>query len=121
MDRGLPSIAPFIYMYVYLLVVAGLCQIESRIMATSIRVENALHRILLEIVESEHRSIGKVVEEAVRLYEKEKFWNEVDRALERLHADPVASREYLDELAEWNAMPNEVLAAEPRYFMPQSL
>lgn len=82
-------------------------------MATTVRVEDDVHRTLREIAESEHRPIGKVIEEAVRLYEKEKFWNEVNASLERLREDPVAWQDSMDELAEWDAMPNEVLAAEP--------
>jgi hypothetical protein len=89
---------------------------EENTMATTVRVEDDVHRSLREIAERERRPIGKVIEEAVRLYEKEQFWNEVNASLERLREHPVAWQDYVDELADWDAMPNDALAAEPPYY-----
>ncbi len=68
-------------------------------MARTVRVDDKLHTRLREIAEAEHRPIGKVIEEAIQHYEREKFWREANDAVERLRADPVAWEEYQDEVA----------------------
>ena len=66
-------------------------------MAT-IRVDEQLATKLRELANKERRPIRDLVRDAVDHYEKEKFWREVEASVERLRADPVAWREYQDEI-----------------------
>jgi hypothetical protein len=46
----------------------------------------------------EHQPIGQVIEDAVSRSKREKFWQEVEASVERLRADPVAWKDYQDEI-----------------------
>lgn len=68
-------------------------------MATTVRVEDELATTLRNLAREEHRPIGKVIEAAVTEYKREKFWREVEASVERLRADPVAWKDYREEIA----------------------
>jgi len=50
---------------------------ETQMASTSVRVDPKLHATLRKLAEAEHRPIGKVIEDAVARYEKDKFWQEM--------------------------------------------
>ena len=87
-------------------------------MAT-VRVEKKLHDTLRELSKAEHRSIGEVIEEAIAKYEKDKFWKEMHEGFARLRADPVAWKEYQDEVALWDSLSNDGLEDEEPYYTPE--
>ncbi|MDQ3539377.1 MAG: ribbon-helix-helix protein, CopG family [Chloroflexota bacterium] len=87
-------------------------------MAT-VRVEKKLHDTLRELAKSEHRPIGKVIEDAVAKYEKDKFWKEMHEGFARLRADPVAWKEYQDDAAVWDTMSSDGLENEEPYYSPE--
>ncbi len=68
-------------------------------MTTTVQVEDDLAATLRELAREEHRSIGQVIEDAVTQYRREKFWREVEASVERLRTDPVAWKDYKDEIA----------------------
>lgn len=84
-------------------------------MAT-VRVDKKLHDTLRELSKAEHRPIGEVIEEAVSKYEKDKFWKEMHEGFARLRADPVAWKEYQDEIALWDSLSNDGLENEEPYY-----
>lgn len=88
-------------------------------MATTVRVDEKLHRILREISEREQRSIGDVMTEAIEQYRRAKFWEQVRLDYERLRADPEAWSEYQKEIAAWDALSDDGLGPEPAYFTPE--
>ena len=55
-------------------------------MPSTVRVDAKLHARLREIAEAEHRPIGQVIADAIRQYEREKFWRDVNDSVERLRA-----------------------------------
>ena len=90
-------------------------------MATTVRVDDALHAILVEISKEEHRSIGQVIEAAIQGYRRERFWTEVEASVARLHADPVAWQDYQDEIALLEGGSMDGLENEPPYFTAKEL
>jgi len=85
-------------------------------MSTTVRVENELHATLRALADEEQRTIGEVIDEAIRRYRREKFWQGVTEDLERLRADPVAWNEYQDEIASLEGGSMDGLDGEPPYF-----
>ena len=88
-------------------------------MATTVRVDEKLHRILREISEREQRSIGDVMTEAIEQYRRAKFWEQAKLDYENLRADPEAWSEYQEEIAAWDALSGDGLDPEPAYFTPE--
>lgn len=88
-------------------------------MATTVRVEDKVHAMLVELAKEEHRPIGQVIEQAIEQYRREKFWKGVTEDLERLRADPAAWKDYQDEIALLEGGSMDGLENEPPYFTPQ--
>ena len=87
-------------------------------MATMIRVDEKLHATLQEIARAEHRPMGHVVDEAVRRYQREKFWLGVREDYARLQSDPDAWRAYRDEIAMLEGGSMDGLEHEEPYYTP---
>lgn len=85
-------------------------------MANTVRVDERLHATLREIALEEKRSIGQAIEDAVRQYRRERFWDGVEEDLARLRADPVAWKDYQDEIALWDTLPGDGLENEEPYY-----
>ena len=90
-------------------------------MASTIRVDDDVHAALVEIAGTEHRSIGRVIEDAVSQYRKAKFWKTVDESVERLRADPVAWKDYQDEIAFFQGGSMDGLEDEEPYYTADEL
>jgi hypothetical protein len=88
-------------------------------MATMVRVDDQLHGRLRDLAADEERPIGKVIEDAIRMYEKEKFWRGVQEDYARLKADPVAWQDYQDEIALLEGGSKDGLEDEPAYYTPE--
>lgn len=65
----------------------------------SIRIDEKTRALLQELAQAEHKSMGRVVEEAVQRYDEDRFWNQAELAYRRLQSDPAAWREYQQEIA----------------------
>jgi hypothetical protein len=89
--------------------------------ATTVRVDDKLHAALREIAIEERRAIGQVIEDAIAQYQKEKFWRDVESSVERLRADPVAWREYREEIALFEGGSMDGLEHEEPYFGPEEV
>lgn len=88
-------------------------------MASTVRVEDSLHATLREIASQEHRPIGQVIEDAIQRYQKEKFWQGVQEDFARLRADPVAWKDYQDEVMLWDSTTGDGLEHEEPYYTPE--
>jgi predicted transcriptional regulator len=88
-------------------------------MASTVRVDAKLHARLREIAAAEDRPIGRVIEDAIRQYEREKFWRDVNESVERLRADPAAWRAYQDEIALFEGGSMDGLEDEEPYYTPE--
>ena len=87
-------------------------------MATTARVGDNVHAKLLEIAQEEHRPIGQIIEDAIDQYRKTRFWQGVHADYVRLQADPIAWKEYQDEIALWDIAANDGLEREEPYYTP---
>ncbi|MGB3306051.1 MAG: hypothetical protein WBA63_07685 [Thermomicrobiales bacterium] len=92
--------------------------VNNRARSATIKIQAETHRKLQEIARSEDRPMGEVVTRLADEYEHQRFWHEAREQIARLKADPVAWKGYLDEMAEWDGMPNEVLDQEEPYYSP---
>ena len=88
-------------------------------MANTVRVDERLHATLREIARDEKRSIGQVIEDAIKRYQKERFWAEFQEDYARLRADPVAWKDYQDEIALWDTLAGDGLENEEPYYSPE--
>ncbi len=80
-----------------------------------VKVSASTHAKLRDLSDHQHRPMGEIVTELVDRYEDELFWAEAKQQITRLKSDPVAWKDYLDEMAEWDAMPNDILDREAPY------
>lgn len=84
--------------------------------STSVRIDDETLATIRELSKSEQKSIGKIIADAVKRYEDEKFWTEARIGFERLRADPGAWKEYQDELEQWDTLSNDGLEDEEPYY-----
>jgi hypothetical protein len=88
-------------------------------MATTVRVDERLARVLRELAREERRPIGRVIEDAIQQYRKERFWQGVQEDFARLRSDPVAWKAYEDEVTLWDATASDGLENEEPYYSPE--
>lgn len=69
---------------------------------TTIRITEKTHKALRDLADSTKRPISEVVSQAVELYERQRFWDEVNAGYARLRADPQAWKAELEERALWD-------------------
>lgn len=91
----------------------------NRTTAATIKIKPETHLKLQEISKSENRPMGEIVTRLVDEYEHQRFWQEAKAQLAKLKVDPVAWKDYLDEMTAWDEMPNEVLDQEGPYSTPE--
>jgi len=87
-------------------------------MATTVRVEDWVAAALREVAGEEGRPIGKVIEDALARYQKEKFWAGVHADFARLRSDSVAWNSYQDEIAYFEGGSMDGLENEPPFYTP---
>jgi hypothetical protein len=87
--------------------------------ATTVRVDSKVHTKLHELAAEEQRPIGQVIEDAIDQYRRAKFWQGVQEDYARLRADPVAWKEYQDEIALWDSTASDGLGHEEPYYTPE--
>lgn len=80
-----------------------------------IKIKPDTHAKLRELSKVQQKPMGDIVTDLVDRYEEEVFWKRAKQQMDRLKADPVAWQGYLDEVSEWDEMPNEILEAEGAY------
>lgn len=74
----------------------GRCDIDMLL-----HLDEATIRRLRTLSDEESRTVEEIVALAVKRYENEAFWAKAKEGFERLRADPVAWKEYQDEIAHW--------------------
>jgi hypothetical protein len=90
-------------------------------MSRTVRVDDCVHATLVELARAEHRSISRLIEDAVNQYRKAKFWKEVNESVERLRADPVAWKDYQDEARMLQGGSMDGLEHEEPYYSPDEV
>jgi hypothetical protein len=91
----------------------------SKASAPVVKLKPATHAKLQELAKSEDRPMGAIVTELVERYAREQFWREANASVERLRADPVAWKDYKDEIALFEGGSMDGLEDEPPYVTPE--
>lgn len=84
-----------------------------------VKVKPHTHAKLMAFSKEDNRPMSEIVELLVDRFEKERFWQGAREDVARLKADPVAWQGYLDEMREWDEVPNDILDAEEPYYSPE--
>jgi len=84
-----------------------------------VKIKQGTHAKLQEIAKAESRPMGDIVTDLVERYEKELFWKGVREDYARLRADPIAWKDYQDEVAVWDTTAGDGLESEPPYYTPE--
>lgn len=84
--------------------------------SSSIRVEEETLARLRVLSKDEQRPIGQIVTDLVKKYERDKFFKEMHEDFSRLRADPVAWKEYQEEVALWDTLSGDGLETEEPYY-----
>jgi hypothetical protein len=84
-------------------------------MSVAIRVPRETHEQLRRLAAERKTPIGQVVAAAVRQFEQAAFWDQYEKDIEALRADPAAWEAYQAEIREWDAALLDGLEDEPPY------
>jgi hypothetical protein len=68
--------------------------------STTVRMTEHTHKLLRELAAATGEPLQQVLEEAVELYRRERFFADLHAAYERLQVDPAAWQDELGERAE---------------------
>jgi hypothetical protein len=83
----------------------------------TIRISRSTHDLLRELARRSDRSMVQLVDEAVRDYQRKRFWDDYQASYTALKADSRAWAEYQEEVGAWEATIADGLeepAHEPR-------
>jgi hypothetical protein len=86
--------------------------------APTVKLKPATHAKLQELARSEDRPMGEIITELVDRYEEERFWQDLHSSVERLRADPVAWKDYQDEIRFFEGGSMDGLEHEEPYYSP---
>lgn len=87
--------------------------------STVIRVEEKTHATLRSWSDEQDKSIGMVVSDLVEQQQRARFWRQVHDDYARLQSDPLAWKEYRDEVALLEGGSMDGLENEEPYYTPQ--
>jgi hypothetical protein len=98
--------------------------------AQSMEATNKPKRPLIEVVPDTYgrlqrlsreldRSVGEIVTDLLDRYERDEFWHEVNESVNRLREDPVAWKDYKDEIALLEGGSMDGLEQEDPWFTPE--
>lgn len=90
-------------------------------MVATIRVDSQLAATLRALSIEEGQPISQVIEDAIAQYQKQKFWREVEDSVNRLRANPVAWKEYQDEIRFFEGGSIDGLEDEESYYTKAEL
>lgn len=82
----------------------------------AVKLKPDTHAKLQDLAKSEDRPMGEIITELVDRYERDKFWKDLNSSVEALRSDPVAWKDYQDEVRFFErGMVNRLTEEEP-YF-----
>ncbi len=80
----------------------------------TIRVTKATRDILRDLAAKAQTTMTAIVEQAVKEYERKKFWEDYHAGYHALRSDPAAWAEYQDEVKLWETTLADGLEEWPR-------
>lgn len=85
----------------------------------SVRISTANHAKLQEWADNDQWSMGEIVNDLIERHDRERFWNQAYEQLTRLKADPVAWKDYMNDVAALDALAGDGLESEEPYYTPE--
>ena len=85
----------------------------------TVKLKPTTHEKLQGLARSEDRPMGEIITELVDRYEEERFWMDLHASVERLHVDPVAWKDYQDEIRVFEGGSMDGLEDEEPYYTPE--
>lgn len=85
--------------------------------STSIRISSDVRDKIKAAADKQQKSINDMVDEMVELWEREEFRAAMRKSFEALREDPVAWKEYMDEMAAWDVTLMDGLEDEPPFII----
>ncbi len=79
----------------------------------TIRVSEETHLLLRSLADERQQQIGDLVATAVKRFDEQAFWDEVEAGYAALRADPEGSAAFDAEVAEWDVTLNDGLEDDP--------
>jgi predicted transcriptional regulator len=76
--------------------------VEADMESKTIRVSTTTRDILRDLALKAGTTMAAIAEEAVKEYERKKFWENYYAGYKALKADPIAWEEYQDEIKLWD-------------------
>lgn len=93
--------------------------VPKRSSTPTVKLKPTTHAKLQELARSEERPMGEIITELVDRYEEERFWKDLHASVERLRADPVAWRDYQEEIRFFEGGSMDGLEDEEPYYSPE--
>ena len=87
--------------------------------STAVRVPSGELELIQKWANERKTTPGKVIAELVREHEEKMFWAQMHEDVERLRSDPVAWKDYQDEVRFFEGGSMDGLENEPPYFTPE--
>lgn len=84
-----------------------------------VKLHPETHARLRQLSNEQHRPMGEIVTDLLKRYEREEFWRKVNESVERLREDPVAWKDYQDEIASLQGGSMDRLEHEEPWFSPE--
>jgi len=78
------------------------------------------HRLLNNLAKQQKKTLVDLLDEAVKAYERKLFWDECDRAYEKLWADPKAAAAEIAERKRWDNTLLDGLKDDPWFEPPHA-
>lgn len=91
---------------------------SKRSSAPAVKLNPATHAKLLTLARSDDRPMGDIITQLVDRYEEERFWKDLHASVEALRADPVAWKDYQDEIHFFEGGSLDGLENEEPYYSP---
>ena len=85
-------------------------------MSTTVELNLDTYARLQAIANEQNRQMSDIIADLLYRYEREKYWQEVNASVERLRADPVAWRDYQEEIRFFQGGSMDGLEDEEPYF-----
>jgi predicted transcriptional regulator len=68
----------------------------------TIRISKRAHQALRQLAEEAGTSMTAIIEEAIRKYQENRYWEQYEAGYAALKADPEKWAEYQNEIAAWD-------------------
>lgn len=84
-----------------------------------VKLQPETHARLRRLSHEQQRPMGEIVTDLLERYERDEFWRQVKESVDRLREDPVAWKDYKDEIALLEGGSMDGLEEDDSWFAPE--